>query len=147
MIKVLLVEDNAIDARLTQDILAEWTLETFEITHVSRLSDAFKHLARARFDAVLLDLSLPDGYGLSTVRQMQAANPTIAIIVLVPLVAAGVAAAGGEDRRQRHASSAECACSHEQLATAQGAAWCGERVRASGGHVSLLLSVSRSVVS
>ncbi|NGZ97003.1 MAG: hypothetical protein CV089_12950 [Nitrospira sp. WS110] len=82
MIKILLVEDNDVDARLTQDILAEWSLEQFEITHVSRLSDAFKHLARARFDAVLLDLSLPDGYGLSTVRQMQAANPTIAIIVL-----------------------------------------------------------------
>lgn len=82
MIKVLLVEDNDIDARLTQDILEEWSLEQFEITHVNRLSDAFTYLARARFDAVLLDLSLPDGDGLSTVRQMHAANPTIAIIVL-----------------------------------------------------------------
>lgn len=82
MIQILLVEDNDIDARLTQDILAEWSLEEFSITHVTRLSDAFCYLARARFDAVLLDLSLPDGYGLSTVRQMHAANPTIAIIVL-----------------------------------------------------------------
>ena len=82
MIQILLVEDNDIDARLTQDILAEWSLEEFSITHVTRLSDAFRYLARARFDAVLLDLSLPDGYGLSTVRQMHAANPTIAIIVL-----------------------------------------------------------------
>ena len=82
MIQILLVEDNDIDARLTQDILAEWSLEEFSITHVTSLSDAFRYLARARFDAVLLDLSLPDGYGLSTVRQMHAANPTIAIIVL-----------------------------------------------------------------
>ena len=82
MIKILLVEDNDIDARLTQDILAEWSVEKFDIIHVTRLSDAVTHLARARFDAVLLDLSLPDGYGLSTVRQMQVANPTIAIIVL-----------------------------------------------------------------
>ena len=82
MIKILLVEDNDVDARLTQDILAEWNLETFTITHVTRLSDAFHYLARSRFDAVLLDLSLPDGYGLSTVRQIHAANPTIAIIVL-----------------------------------------------------------------
>lgn len=82
MIKILLVEDNDVDARLTQDILAEWSLEEFNIIHVTRLSDAVTHLARARFDAVLLDLSLPDGYGLSTVRQMHAANPTIAIIVL-----------------------------------------------------------------
>ena len=82
MIKILLVEDNDVDARLTHDILAEWGMDEFEIIHVARLSDAVTHLARARFDAVLLDLSLPDGYGLSTVRQMQAANPTIAIIVL-----------------------------------------------------------------
>jgi DNA-binding response OmpR family regulator len=82
MIKILLVEDNDVDARLTQDILAEWGMEEFEISHVTRLSDAVTRLARIRFDAVLLDLSLPDGYGLSTVRQMQAANPTIAIIVL-----------------------------------------------------------------
>lgn len=82
MIKILLVEDNDVDARLTQDILAEWSLEEFHITHVTRLSDAFRYLALARFDAVLLDLSLPDGYGLSTVRQIHAANPTIAIIVL-----------------------------------------------------------------
>lgn len=82
MIKILLVEDNDVDARLTQDILAEWSLEKFTITHVTRLSDAFHYLAQTRFDAVLLDLSLPDGYGLSTVRQIHAANPTIAIIVL-----------------------------------------------------------------
>lgn len=82
MLKILLIEDNDVDARLTQDILAEWNLEEFSVTHVGRLSDAFGYLARARFDAVLLDLSLPDGYGLSTVRQIHAANPTIALIVL-----------------------------------------------------------------
>jgi diguanylate cyclase (GGDEF)-like protein len=82
MIKILLVEDNDIDAHLTQDILAEWSVEQFDITHVTRLSDAIAHLARERMDAVLLDLSLPDGYGLPTLRQMQAANPTIPIIVL-----------------------------------------------------------------
>jgi len=82
MIKILLVEDNDVDAHLTQDILAEWSIEQFDVTHVTHLSEALTHLARARFDAVLLDLSLPDGHGLSTLRQMQAANPTIAIIVL-----------------------------------------------------------------
>jgi two-component system, cell cycle response regulator len=82
MIKILLVEDNEVDAHLTQDILAEWSIEQFDVTHVTSLSEAFKHLARERFDAVLLDLSLPDGYGLPTLRQVQAANPTLPIIVL-----------------------------------------------------------------
>jgi diguanylate cyclase (GGDEF)-like protein len=82
MIKILLVEDNDVDAHLTQDILAEWSIEQFDITHVTCLREAFTHLASERFDAVLLDLSLPDGYGLPALRQMQAANPTIPIIVL-----------------------------------------------------------------
>ena len=82
MIKVLLVEDNDFDAHLTQDILAEWSIEQFAITHVARLSEALARLGKERFDAVLLDLSLPDGYGLTTLRQVQAASPTIPIIVL-----------------------------------------------------------------
>ncbi|ALA56753.1 GGDEF domain-containing response regulator [Nitrospira moscoviensis] len=82
MIKILLVEDNDVDAHLTQDILAEWSIEQFDVVHVTRLSEAFGRLGKERFDAVLLDLSLPDGYGLPTLRQVQAANPTIPIIVL-----------------------------------------------------------------
>jgi diguanylate cyclase (GGDEF)-like protein len=82
MLKILLVEDSDVDAHLTQDILAEWSVEQFDVTRVVRLSEAFSHLTQTRFDAILLDLSLPDGHGLSTLRQMQAANPTIPIIVL-----------------------------------------------------------------
>lgn len=82
MLKILLVEDNDVDAHLTQDILAEWSIEQFDVVHVARLNEAFIQLARTRFDAILLDLSLPDGYGLLTLKQMQATCPTIPIIVL-----------------------------------------------------------------
>lgn len=82
MLKILLVEDNDVDAHLTQDILAEWSIEQFEVVHVARLSEAFIKLARTRFDAILLDLSLPDGHGLLTLKQVQATSPTIPIIVL-----------------------------------------------------------------
>jgi diguanylate cyclase (GGDEF)-like protein len=82
MIKVLLIEDNDVDAHLTQDILAEWSIEQFEIDHVPCLRDAFAHLGRERVDAVLLDLSLPDGFGLPILKQIQAFSPTIPIIVL-----------------------------------------------------------------
>ncbi len=40
MIKVLLVEDDDVDADLTQDILAEWSVEQFAITHVVCLGEA-----------------------------------------------------------------------------------------------------------
>lgn len=82
MIKLLLVEDDNIDAHLTQDILAEWSIEQFDITHVTRLSEAFASLGRSHYDAILLDLSLPDAYGISALKQVQATSPTIPIIVL-----------------------------------------------------------------
>jgi diguanylate cyclase (GGDEF)-like protein len=82
MIKVLLVEDNDVDAELTQDLLSEWSMEEFQITRVKTLAEGFSFLSRERFDAVLLDLSLPDTFGLPTVRQVHAMNPTIPVVVL-----------------------------------------------------------------
>jgi len=82
MIKVLLVEDNAIDAQLTQDLLAEWPLDQFEITHAPVLAEGLISLGRGRFDVVLLDLSLPDTYGLSTVTQVLATSPGVPVVVL-----------------------------------------------------------------
>jgi len=45
-IKVLLVEDNPGDARLVKETLAEVESPQFELTHVARLSEASKMLAR-----------------------------------------------------------------------------------------------------
>src|SRR5262245_50394483 len=60
--KVLLVEDNPADVRLVSAMLAEsgpiWHLES-----TPRLSVALHRLSLDRFDAVLLDLGLPDSRG------------------------------------------------------------------------------------
>jgi len=82
MIKVLLVEDNDVDAQLTHDLLTEWSIEKFDITRTNTLVEGLTLLSRERFDAVLLDLSLPDGFGLLTVRQVHATSPTIPVVVL-----------------------------------------------------------------
>jgi len=82
MITVLLIEDNDVDARLTQDLLAEWSVEEFKVTHARTLSDGLAHIDKGRFDAILLDLSLPDAFGLPTVRQVHATNPSIPVVVL-----------------------------------------------------------------
>lgn len=82
MISVLLIEDNEVDARLTQDLLSEWSVEEFKITHVKSLSDGIAKLDRQRYDAILLDLSLPDAFGLPTVRHIHATNPSIPVVVL-----------------------------------------------------------------
>ncbi len=82
MIKLLLVEDNPVDAQLTRDLLAEWPLDQFEITHAPTLAEGLTRLSRDRFDVVLLDLSLPDTHGLGTVTQVLATSPGVPVVVL-----------------------------------------------------------------
>ncbi len=82
MIKVLLVEDNPVDAQLTQDLLAEWALDQFDISHAPILAEGLTKLSRGRFDVVLLDLSLPDTHGLNTVTQVLATSPGVPVVVL-----------------------------------------------------------------
>jgi CheY-like chemotaxis protein len=66
-IRILLVEDNPGDARLLREMLAEPSRETFQLVHVERISEALARLSSDVFDAILLDLSLPEGQGLETV--------------------------------------------------------------------------------
>ena len=77
-VHILLVEDNAADAVLFRTELAESPFGPFSITHVQRLSEALSQLREQRFDAVLLDLNLPDSQGLATLGQIgSAAGETI----------------------------------------------------------------------
>ena len=78
-IKVLLVEDNPVDARMAAELLGR--NGAFELTHVERLSEAAAQLEEQRFDAVLLDLMLPDSSGLATVESVQERAPEVAIVV------------------------------------------------------------------
>jgi two-component system cell cycle response regulator len=82
MIKVLLIEDNDVDAQLTQDLLSEWSTEEFQVARSATLAEGLSLLSRERFDAMLLDLSLPDAFGLPTVREVHASSPTIPVVVL-----------------------------------------------------------------
>jgi diguanylate cyclase (GGDEF)-like protein len=78
-IKVLLVEDNPVDARMAAELLGR--NGAFELTHVARLSEAAQRLSEQRFDAVLLDLMLPDSSGLATVESVQERAPDVPIVV------------------------------------------------------------------
>jgi signal transduction histidine kinase len=80
---VLLVEDNAADAYLLCKFLA--TVEHIELTQVECLNDAINCLQTNKFDAILLDLSLPDSRGLNTVKRIHEANPKVPILVLTGL--------------------------------------------------------------
>ena len=77
--RVLLVEDNEDDAFLIQETLSETALE---IERAERLSTALEKLADESYDAVLLDLSLPDAHGLETLGRMRRDGPSVPIVVL-----------------------------------------------------------------
>src|ERR1700731_880555 len=84
-LQVLLVEDNAGDARLLREMFSKEKPESFELTHILRLSEAETHLAKGGVDIVLLDMGLPDGHGLDTVRRAHAAAPGVPLIILTGL--------------------------------------------------------------
>lgn len=84
-IRVLLVEDNPGDARLVQEMLLESGIGHFGLTHVSKLGDALRCLGDGDFEAVLLDLGLPDAYGLEALSLVNEVAPEVPIVILSAL--------------------------------------------------------------
>jgi signal transduction histidine kinase len=84
-IRLLLVEDGAPDALLLKYMLADVVEESFDVTHVERMADAVARLATDCFDAILLDLSLPDSRGVDTVSRINAVAPHVPIVVMTGL--------------------------------------------------------------
>lgn len=81
-IRVLLVEDNPGDALLIREVLREAGDGRFALETVEWLRDALDAVSRGGFSVVLLDLSLPDSFGLDTFRTLQARCPGLPIVVL-----------------------------------------------------------------
>jgi len=82
-IHILLVEDNTADAVLLEEELEESPFGPFSITHARRLADALGHLQGQRFDAVLLNLGLPDSQGLKTLETIRNVKPREVTVVVV----------------------------------------------------------------
>jgi diguanylate cyclase (GGDEF)-like protein len=80
--KVLLIEDNPGDARLIEEMILEDPTTPFSLHCTDRLSLGLEHLSAGGTGLVLLDLSLPDSFGLETFTKVYAHSPTVPIIVL-----------------------------------------------------------------
>ena len=81
--KVLLIEDNPGDARLVEILLEESDLVNCKITNKTTLKDGIAELEQHKdYSAVLLDLSLPDSFGIQTLEHLIALFPKENIIVL-----------------------------------------------------------------
>ncbi len=75
---ILLVEDSPGDARLIRELLIG---VAYRLDIAERLSDALDQLAHGNFAAILLDLSLPDSYGLDTVVRVSTASAAPVIVL------------------------------------------------------------------
>jgi C4-dicarboxylate-specific signal transduction histidine kinase len=82
-IQILLVEDSNAYAALLHREFADSSIASFVLTHRNRLDEALSIMASQAFDAVLLDLHLPDSQGIMTLTQIQKANTSHIPIVVV----------------------------------------------------------------
>ncbi|MFC9330087.1 PP2C family protein-serine/threonine phosphatase [Kitasatospora sp. NPDC057015] len=90
-LRVLLLEDDAGDALLVEELLADTDLD-HTLRWTPTLAQAVAELRREPADCVLVDLHLPDGSGVGLVAAVQQACPRAAVIVLTGLADSG---AGG----------------------------------------------------
>ena len=82
---VLLIEDNAGDARLLREMFKEDGGHQAQLTHVGSMLEAEQHLSGHPVDIILLDLGLPDAQGLIAVKRAHAAAPLVPLVVLTGL--------------------------------------------------------------
>jgi PAS domain S-box-containing protein len=84
--EILLVEDNIAEAVLLKKALSISPFGQFAIATVKRLSEALEQLQAKPFDAVLLDLGLPDSQGIETLERICRQKPrAVAVVVLTGL--------------------------------------------------------------
>ena len=78
----LMLEDDELDAAVTQELLERCCSKSYAVTRVKVLKDAVQKLSRTDYEFALLDMNLPDSDGLETVREAIRANPRVPLIVV-----------------------------------------------------------------
>ena len=81
-LRLLIVEDDIIDRKLLERLLAQSSLDVAQVACADRLSKAVDLLRSSAFDLVLLDLGLPDSRGTESVIELQMHAPQVPIVVL-----------------------------------------------------------------
>ena len=79
---ILLIEDNRAEARLLQETLKGSALHAATVTAVTRLAEGIAQCALTAIDVIMLDLTLPDSYGLASLDTLQHQVPGVPVVVL-----------------------------------------------------------------
>jgi signal transduction histidine kinase len=100
-LRILLVEDDPVDARRIVETLGEVPDATYACDAVGDVAAARRHLADRPAEVVLLDLSLPDCEGTKALLELRRQAPRVPIVVLTSLddenVALDALAEGAQD--------------------------------------------------
>ena len=80
--RILLIEDNAGDVRLLQEMLKEAGDRHYDLTCTDRLSTGLKYLSEQHPDIILMDMGLPDSQGLGTLDAVLSATKGIPVVIL-----------------------------------------------------------------
>ncbi len=80
--RVLLVEDDPLHARLAQMFLSDPGDAVAGVDLADNLARARACLTAAEYDAILLDLGLPDGQGLGVLQAVLSAAPGVPVLVV-----------------------------------------------------------------
>lgn len=81
-LNILMVEDDIDFVHLIRWLLADAERGQITLAHSSTLAETENQIATESYDAVLLDLFLPDSNGLDTFTQVRVLTPNIPIVVL-----------------------------------------------------------------
>jgi DNA-binding response OmpR family regulator len=81
-VRVLIVEDDPDQARLLERKLSWSLMACFTASVAPDLESALLAIEKETYDAVLLDLSLPDSAGLATISSLGSLSRHIPIVVL-----------------------------------------------------------------
>lgn len=82
-VRVLMIEDNPADVRLVERYLSRAKRVTFEFLSEPNMAAGIERLAKESFDALLLDLTLPDNDSpLDGFRRVEELYPRLPIIVI-----------------------------------------------------------------
>ena len=80
--KVLLIEDNPGDIRLIREMLVEENKKPVKLLCSNTLSMGLEHVAKGGISVILLDLLLPDSFGLETLSMVRSSAPEVPVVVL-----------------------------------------------------------------
>ncbi|HSA85293.1 MAG TPA: PAS domain S-box protein [Nitrospira sp.] len=81
---VLVVEDNADIVIGLQDLLQH---DGYDVTVAGTCAAAIALVAHKRFNAILLDLGLPDGDGIEVLKEVQRRDPSLPVIIVTAHIA------------------------------------------------------------